>query len=104
MFSDVRTSLGKTNHIYNEQTFDQIGYFLGTTKLLLETGPHFPVAQPLLEALDHELGEELVFYKELDQQTGFKELQIKQRSNRDVAKNLEVADDSCLTRYFEAKL
>lgn len=62
MFSDVRTSLGKANHIYNEQTFDQIGCFLGTAKLLLKTDPHFPLVQPLLEALDHELGEPEIDY------------------------------------------
>lgn len=48
--------------------------------------------------------EELSFYRELDQQTGFKELQVKERSNRDDVKSLETDDDSRLTRYSGTKL
>lgn len=48
--------------------------------------------------------EELSFYRELDQQTGFKELQVRERSNRDDAKNLGEDDNSRLSQCSGTKL
>lgn len=43
--------------------------------------------------------EELIFHRELDSQTGFKELQVREKLNQDDPKNPRVAADSRLTQY-----